>query len=130
MTETPSSLDVIQELSALALVRTTFSSERSLLSWIRTSVSLYSFGFSIAKFSDFLGQQEQEVTIGLDRLGLALILMGIVGLAFALVDHERRVRRMGGLGLPPTAPSWLPSGVSVALLSIGVVTMIGIAVGT
>ncbi len=47
---------------------------------MRTYVSLYSFGFSISKFADFLEQQDQEMVVGLQRMGLALILMGIVGL--------------------------------------------------
>lgn len=123
--------DMIQQhLSILALVRTTFSSERTVLSWIRTSASLYSFGFSITKFTDFLDQQEREMSIGLDRLGFALVLMGVLGLAFSLVDHMRRVRTMTRLGLPDTSPSWLPATAAIALLSVGIVTMIGIVVGS
>lgn len=117
------------ELSRLALIRTTCSSERSVLSWMRTYVSLYSFGFSISKFADFLQQQDQATVSGLNRLGLAIILLGIVGLTFSIVEHMRRVRTMGRLGLPDTARSWLPSTAGVVLLSAGVITMIGIVVG-
>lgn len=122
--------DMIQHLSTLALVRTTFSSERTVLSWIRTSASLYAFGFSVAKFTDFLDQQEREMSTGLDRLGLALILVGVLGLVLSLVEHMRRVRTMKRLGLPDWSPSWLPSAATVALLSVGIVTMIGIAAGS
>ncbi len=116
-------------LSRLALIRTTCSSERSVLSWMRTYVSLYSFGFSISKFADFLQQPDQGRVSGLDRLGLAIILLGIAGLTLSLIEHIRRVRTMRRLGLPDTAPSWLPSAVGVVLLSAGLITVIGIAVG-
>ena len=121
--------DLMQALSVLALIRTTFSSERSVLSWMRTSVSLYAFGFSIAKFTHFLERHDQGMSTGLNRLGLALIIMGIVGLAFSLIEHARRVRRMRSLGLPETSPSVLPTAAAGALLTIGIVTMVGIAIG-
>jgi putative membrane protein len=120
---------VTLELSRLALVRTTCSSERSVLSWMRTYVSMYSFGFSISKFADFLQQSDQAMVAGLHRLGLVIILLAILGLTFSLVEHIRRVRTMRRLGLPDTAPSWLPATAAVVLLSAGLVTMIGIAVG-
>jgi putative membrane protein len=120
---------VTLELSRLALIRTTCSSERSVLSWMRTYVSMYSFGFSISKFADFLQQSDQAMVAGLHRLGLVIILLGILGLTFSLVEHIRRVRTMRRLGLPDTAPSWLPGTAGVLLLSAGLVTMIGIAVG-
>jgi putative membrane protein len=117
------------ELSRLALIRTTCSSERSVLSWMRTYVSMYSFGFSISKFADFLQQPDQAAVSGLHRLGLAIILLAILGLTFSLFEHVRRVRTMRGLGLPDTAPSWLPATAGMVLLSAGLITMIGIAVG-
>ena len=120
---------VTLELSRLALIRTTCSSERSVLSWMRTYVSMYAFGFSISKFADFLQPEDQATVAGLHRLGLAIILLGILGLTFSLVEHIRRVRTMRRLGLPETAPSWLPATAGVVLLSAGLITMIGIAVG-
>ena len=43
-----------EELERLAVVRTAYSSERSLKAWMRTAVSLYTFGFAIAKFFDYV----------------------------------------------------------------------------
>jgi len=117
------------ELSRLALIRTTGSSERSVLSWMRTYVSMYSFGFSISKFADFLQQQDQAVVSGLHRLGLAIILLGIAGLTFSILEHMRRVRTMRRLGLSSKEVSWLPAAGGIVLLTAGLVTVIGIAVG-
>jgi len=65
---------IIRDLEILALVRTRFSSERSLMAWMRTSVSLFTLGFSITKFFDYLeGQQKgTQFSEGPYWLGLAL----------------------------------------------------------
>ena len=120
--------DRLRFLSVLALIRTAYSSERSLMAWIRTSVSLYTFGFSISTFIDYLESQESgtQFSSGLRRVGLALIAMGIVALVFAMVEHLKRIQIMERLGLPPTARFSLPAGAAIALLLTGIVTLIGI----
>jgi putative membrane protein len=115
-------------LSVLALIRTAYSSERSLMAWIRTSVSLYTFGFSISTFIDYLESQESgtQFSAGLRRVGLALIAMGIVALVLAMIEHLKRIQIMERLGLPSTARFSLPAGAAIALLLTGIVTLIGI----
>ena len=41
-----------------ALVRTALSSEQTLMSWVRTALSMVSFGFAIAQFFFFLEQNQ------------------------------------------------------------------------
>jgi uncharacterized membrane protein YidH (DUF202 family)/anti-anti-sigma regulatory factor len=120
--------DRLRFLSVLALIRTVYSSERSLMAWIRTSISLYTFGFSISTFIDYLESQESgtQFSAGLRRIGLALIAMGIVALVFAIVEHLKRIQIMERLGLPSTARFSLPAGAAIALLLTGVATLIGI----
>jgi putative membrane protein len=122
---------VMKSLSDLALVRTAFSSGRSLMSWIRTSVSLYGFGFSISKFIDYLELQQQgtHFSTGLRRLGIALICMGVVALALAMAEHWQRVRRMRALGLPPESPVLLPVAAAGVLIGIGLATLITLTTG-
>jgi uncharacterized membrane protein YidH (DUF202 family) len=114
-------------LSDLALVRTVYSSERSLMAWIRTSVSLYTFGFSISKFIDFLQEQQKGIEVSVDfrRVGLVLIAMGIAAVAFAMADHLKRIQTMCRLGLQPAIRSWLPAATAAALVLTGIVTLIG-----
>ncbi len=116
-------------MSILALVRTSYSSERSLMSWIRTSVSLYTFGFSISKFLDYLEMREAgvEFSAGLRRLGFVLICMGIVALLLAGAEHLKRIRTMRRLGLPTTSRLSLPLGAAVALVALGIATLINIS---
>jgi putative membrane protein len=121
------SQDQIRSLSILALIRTVYSSERSLMSWIRTSASLYTFGFSISTFIDYLELQEEGIqySVGFRRMGLILIAMGVVALVFAMVEHLKRIQRMRQLGLPSTSRSSLPVAAATALLLTGIVTLIG-----
>jgi len=111
-----------------ALVRTAFSSEQSLMSWTRTSVSLFTFGFSIAQFFHYLGEQEggAQLLAGPRRLGLALIGVGILALVLAMVEHVHRLRTMQEQGLPRISRYLLPLGTAVALLAIGIVALMSV----
>jgi putative membrane protein len=124
--ETPSPDRIVKTLSVLALFRTAYSSERSLLSWVRTSASLYTFGFSISKFIDYLGSNASDVGLsaGLRRLGIALIAMGAAALVFAMFEHLKRIYTMKQLGLPRTSPLSLPVGGAMALLAVGIATLV------
>ena len=121
--------EILSTLSALALVRTAFSSQRSLMAWMRTSISLYTFGFSIAKFADYLNLQAEgvESSGSPHLLGLLLITTGILAIVLAVFEHGWRIRRMKQLGLPGTSRPYLPSIAAGVLLVIGIVTLIGIA---
>lgn len=116
-----------RHLELLALARTAFSSERSLLAWIRTSVSLITFGFSIMKFFDYLEQQQQgeQSSDSPYQLGIALMLVGTLTLTPAVIEHVQRLRKMKELGLPVKSRLSLPIVAAVALFGIGVITLIG-----
>jgi putative membrane protein len=122
--------ELTRKLGVFALVRTALSSERSLMAWMRTSASLYSFGFSITRYLDYLQQRRQDAqsSTGLHRLGLVLIAIGILGLAFAAVAHFQRLEKMKKLGLPTVSLLSLPICATVALLAIGIAVLISISV--
>lgn len=113
-----------------ALVRTQLAAENTLLAWVRTSVSLYTFGFSITKFFAFLAQQQDipKLSNGARRLGLALVCVGILALVFAIVEHIKVSRKLKELGLPITRLS-LPVYTAAILLVIGVVTLVSVSLG-
>jgi len=126
--EQTESANIIRDLEILAMVRTKFSSERSLLAWLRTSVSLFTFGFTIIKFIDHLGKRQKGVQFLEEpyTLGLILICVGILVLVPVVVQHVRRVRRAKELGMPTISRFSLPIGAATALFVIGIVTLIGI----
>ncbi len=111
-----------------ALVRTALSSEQTLMSWIRTSLSLFTFGFSITQFFYYLEQQKEGVQIsaGPRRMGIALVCVGIVVLLLAMVEHMLRLRKIKKQGLPADSASFLPFGSAVALLVIGIAAFVSI----
>jgi putative membrane protein len=120
---------ITKVLETFAMVRTAFSSERALMAWMRTSVSLFTFGFTITKFFDYLRQKQggAQFSEGLHRLGLALICLGILVLMLGVIAHILRIKRGKELGLPTISKFSLPIGAAVALLVIGIVTLIGIS---
>ena len=111
-----------------ALVRTAFSSEQTLMSWMRTSLSLFTFGFSIAQFFHYLDEQQGGAPLseGPRRLGLTLICLGILALALSMVEHVQRLRVMQTQGMPRISQYLLPVGSAVALLVIGVAALISV----
>lgn len=116
----------VVRLNNLALVRTAFSSETSLMAWIRTSVSLYTFGFSLIKFFDYLDAKEMGTQLpeGPRRLGLALVCLGIVVLLPAAIEHVRRMKKMKKLGLPNISKIYLPLIAAITLMLIGLTVLI------
>lgn len=123
--QTPSGGDTIEAPRDLrlpgALVRTALSSEQTLMSWVRTALSMVTFGFSIAQFFYFLAECQNDVdfSVGPSRLGIALISVGILVLVLAVIEHVLRIRALKSQGLPGDAGSFLPLGSAVALLVIG-----------
>ncbi len=113
-----------------ALVRTALSSEQTLMSWIRTSLSLFTFGFSITQFFYYLEQRSEDIQMstGPHRLGIALVCVGIVVLLMAMVEHVLRLRKIKKQGLPADAASFLPFGSAVALLTIGIAAFASIII--
>jgi putative membrane protein len=112
-----------------ALVRTALSSEQTLMSWIRTSLSLYAFGFSITQFFFYLEQHQpasSELSAGPRRLGIALISLGILALVSAIVEHLVRLERMKAVGLPNASRYFLPVGSGLAVLAIGITALIAV----
>ncbi len=116
------------KLGVFALVRTALSSERSLMAWIRTSVSLYTFGFSMTKFLEYLEKQQEGTgySRGLYRLGFAIICIGILGLVLAAFGHMKRLKIMKRLGLPTVSLVSLPVVATTALVLIGIAVLISI----
>jgi putative membrane protein len=84
----------------LAIDRTRLAAERSLMAWVRTALSMITFGFTIYKFLQFIREQS---TIPLPRphaprnLALALIGIGTLALIIACIQHRKYVRKLGCL---------------------------------
>jgi putative membrane protein len=108
----------------LALQRTYLATERTLEAWIRTALSMISFGFTIAKVIQTLGASDVEGLFGkrawsISGLGYFLVLGGVLALAAATVQQRVRARALYAQGLR-REPS-VAQAVAVVLCVVGAV---------
>ena len=93
-------------------LRTRLSLERTMMSWIRTAVSLIGFGFAIVQFFERLQQMPGVRPASYPDaplyLGLALISCGVLALVISIWQYRWTVRYMWGA--PFTAIAGLRSG--------------------
>jgi putative membrane protein len=93
--------------SHFAWLRTRLSVERTLMSWIRTAVSLIGFGFAIVQFFD---RMQQMPSVNPARfpdapryLGLALIFCGVLALVVSLWEYRWTLRYLWSGSFSPLA---------------------------
>ena len=111
--------------TGMSFQRTRMSDDRTLMSVIRTSLSLIGFGFTLAKFFQYLAEQRGGAVIGTfgrtwasDAVGLTMISIGTFSLVVAVIQHRRRVTALRELGL---VPQW-----NLAFWVAGLVSVLGV----
>lgn len=115
----------------LSYERTFLAHERTLMAWVRTSSSLITFGFSLYKFFEMERGLGKEVAvaqlIGPREFSLMLIIIGVVALVLATVEHRRQVHLLKAeyVSIPVST-----AGVVAGLISlIGLVAVIAVIFG-
>jgi putative membrane protein len=80
----------------LALERTVLAYERTMLAWVRTATSLITFGFSIQQFFRIArsGAPESGHLIGPSEFGEAMIVIGLLSLLLATLEHRSAVKAL------------------------------------
>jgi putative membrane protein len=118
--QTKAPMDVSTRLS---YGRTFLAHERTLMAWIRTSSSLITFGFSIYKFFQLERGMGKEFAsaqvIGPRHFSMILIIIGVVSLVMATVQHRRQI------GLLKMEYDTIPA--SSAGLVAGLISVLGLA---
>src|ERR1700758_502961 len=93
--------------SHFSWVRTRLSLERTMMSWLRTAVSLIGFGFAIVQFFERLenmaGVQAAQHPSAAKYLGLALISSGILALVISIWQYRWTVHYLWGADFAPIA---------------------------
>jgi putative membrane protein len=100
------------------------AAERTLLAWIRTALSLIAFGFGISRLATYLdavGVHAAHDPVHTSLIfGASFIVVGILGLLAAIVQHARVLRRLAqpSFAYDPMRP--IAMTVAVLLILIGV----------
>ena len=116
----------------LARERNRAAADRTLMAWIRTSLSLIAFGFSIGKIYDYLARVNPDRVI--DPLetstifGEAFIGLGVFGLIAAIVQYRRILKKIERGEFVYTEPFPLAMITAIILLLIGVYGFVAVLV--
>ena len=80
----------------LAVERTRVAYDRTMMAWIRTAISLLTFGFGIYKFFEIGTGRQQGMShrIGPREFGLAMVSIGLISLLIAAFDNKRNISRL------------------------------------
>ena len=94
------------------------------MAWVRTSLTLITFGFGIAKFYQYLQETQGEGAphMGPRMVGMIMISIGLVALGSANVQHRRALRALRSEcpGLP-----FSTAGVTAAVIMVlGIVAFV------
>jgi len=116
--------------SELSFSRTHLASERTMLAWIRTAISLITFGFSIQQFFRTReGLIQHERLIGPTEVGIAMMVIGLIALLLAMFEHRAALRdwsvqypRAAGFPPPPRSRAQFLAGL------VGVLGMLALFV--
>jgi putative membrane protein len=115
----------------LAMQRNLMASDRTLMAWIRTSLSLIGFGFTLAKVFQSLAEEHIFVrgpagnVWTAELVGMALLLLGVFALVAAIFDHHREIKQLRTAGLNRRFS--LPSAVASVLAIVGCMGLLSIA---
>ena len=104
----------------LAFERTFLAHERTQMAWLRTALSLISFGFAVSKFVEYIHQKNPEGAglLGPRGGGILMISIGLAALVLAAIQHARAMKLLRAQD--PDLP------VSVAQMTSGLVGILGI----
>jgi putative membrane protein len=79
----------------LAFERTILAENRTLMAWIRTAISMLSFGFTIYKFFHESGIGSHPGSLFTPRkVGMIMILLGLMALLWGLMEHRAVFKKL------------------------------------
>jgi len=112
----------------MASFRLKLALDRTTLAWIRTTLTMASFGFGLVAFFRALREtspsaESRRLHQGAIRFGIGLIVLGIVATVLAGLSHWLILRRLKR-GVTPVLTYW-PLSITVAML-LAIVALVGL----
>ena len=127
MSETPTARNLANEL---AKERNREAAERTLMAWIRTALSLIGFGFGIGKLAAYMDAAGLHTRFDVPHssliFGASFIVVGILGLLAAIVQHARILKRLSRPDFAYNAMRPIAMTVAALLMLIGLFGLIAI----
>ncbi|MCP9819806.1 DUF202 domain-containing protein [Synechococcus sp. Cruz-9H2] len=117
----------------LAKERNREAAERTLMAWIRTCLSLISFGFGLDKIigaiqaSRFEGSAHTQLSVRLISIGF--VLTGILAMAAATRQHRKVLRRLKQDDFVYIGTASISTATALALTLIGLVALVLLIAG-
>jgi inner membrane protein YidH len=110
--------------------RNRLAADRTLMAWIRTSLSLIGFGFGIGKVYDYLKSAGVHDSVDPIRstllVGSSFMGLGMLALVAAVLQHVRILQRLEAPDYAYNAMRPIAVTVAVLLLMIGAFGLVGI----
>ena len=114
----------------LAVERTRLAHERTLIAWLRTALSMISFGFTIYKFFQYeIGKGAPAAT---ERLlsprGFALVMIGtgLVALLMSTIQHREGMKRLRAESGLATVPVSIATVVAALFSILGILAFLAV----
>jgi putative membrane protein len=122
----------LDQNTQLALQRSFLATERTLMAWIRTSISMIGFGFTLAKLFQSLASSNVLIrgpagkVWTAEGVGMLLISLGTFALIVAVYDHQRQLKQLRTVGLGMKFS--LTTAVASVLAILGVMALVALVV--
>ena len=92
--KTESVSDVLDAATFLAVERTRAAYDRTMMAWIRTAISLITFGFAVYKFIDIDQRRVRTRFDGPRIFGIMMVSFGLISLLFATIENRKYLREL------------------------------------
>jgi putative membrane protein len=112
----------------LAKQRNRAAAERTLMAWIRTCLSLISFGFGLDKIIGAINRTRLEgsnhVDLSVRLLAMGFVLTGILAMGAAIRQHRRDLRQIRRDDYVYIEETSISTATAAALIVIGAIALI------
>ena len=109
----------------LAKERNRAAEERTLMAWIRTCLSLISFGFGLDKIVAAIDRATGDPgpRPGVIAVALSFVFTGILAMAAAIVQHNRELRRLSRQDYVYVETPRIAAATATVITLIGILAM-------